>query len=214
VETLAQRYGKALYPATHRVCGYRLRPFTLGHAFLFDRLLLHRLDSMLAGGTKLPSTGELRLAVAICQRTHAQAVRFVQSTWGAWWLRWGMLRVNFLNVHKGVFQFVEYRKAHSDCPEAWSNPENKSKPICSPPLQQVKLTLIGRMGYTEEQAMDTSLSRALFDHFCFWEMEGKMNLVGDEERSLTEDLKNEQSAIRKEMAEFTRTLKEKGSPNG
>ena len=119
-----------------------------------------------------------------------------------------MWRINFLTLAKGVAQFVAYRTEHMDHPDTWQDPDRKGKPAVSPYLQQVKLTLVGRLGYSEEQAMDTPLSKAMFDFFGYWEQEGQMTLVGDEMSSLQEELANEQSAVQREMAEFNRKVKE------
>jgi len=172
----AEKYARALYPDTYRVLGRRMADYTLGHA-----LLLERLGSPFVIGDALPGPGDVKLFLLLCSRRYPRALRLVQlsqllPTWFAWRLR--CVRLPLDQFPYAVVSVNRYLQESSSMPKPWK--EEGAKKPGSPPLQQVKLTLMSRLGYSRRQALCTHLAEAFWDFFGLWELEGKISLTDDD----------------------------------
>ncbi len=153
--------------------------YTLGHA-----LLLERLESPFVtqessntpihqSSVPAPGPGDVKLFIALCSRPYPRALRLVASGALAWRLM--MVRCPWLRLASAVDEILAYIQAFSHMPVRWEKEFEKTPG--SPPLQQVKLTLMSRLGYTQRQALCTPLALAFWDFFGLWELEGKVELT-------------------------------------
>ena len=85
----------------------------------------------------------------------------------------------------------EYCEHHSACPEYRvqsepaaadsDTPAEAATPRGAPFLESVLVTLLSRLGYREADALALPLGRALLHYFTYWELEGRIELVNDED---------------------------------
>jgi hypothetical protein len=187
--TAAEKYARALYLDTYRVLGRRMAHYTLGHA-----LLLERLGSPFVTGNAVPGPGDLKLFLLLCSRSYPRALRLVKLS--QVFPTWFRLRMAFFPLAYGLSplnQVFEYLRESSSMPTRWE--QEGAKAPGTPALQQVKLTLMSRLGYGELQALCIPLAKAFWDFFGLWEMEGKLELADPEDlaavRQVIEEAKAE-----------------------
>ena len=197
-------YAAAAYPEPWQVLGITLRPFSLGHV-----LKLRRLGN--AFGADEPTNaglGDLLLAVMVCgMSSHPDPTRdpFWQwlnrpvAPWRRWckWfvaqftpaelflLRWGR-KCRGVDIEDRAKLFANYITAQCDCPGYWD--ENKStRKSGAHWSHDVLATLVSKCGYTQEEAYNVPLSKALNDYFKWAESEGGITLMTPEELEATSE---------------------------
>ena len=176
--------------------GLELQPFTLGHALTLEAL----------GLRAIADEAELALAVLICALPTGEWQRRLGSRRFAWrvafwswqirtqlaWIQWrqGPLAAAAV-LERSATVFAEYCAHHSACPEYRSQnepaaPDSDDAPEAATPrgapfLESVLVTLLSRLHYREADALAVPLGRALLHYFTFWELEGRIELVNDED---------------------------------
>ncbi len=165
-------YLRALYPDRYRVAGVWLKPYSLGHVFLLDRI-----GSPFVEFEREAKLGDLRVALALCKRDYKDALRWLRRGAGRWSmpLRWCSQR-NFL---EGVAQFADYITKSFTHPDSWTG---EGRRMGAPFFQSVKLTLMMHLGMSEAQAMACPLSLAMWDYMACWELKDRMQLVSGTDR--------------------------------
>jgi hypothetical protein len=133
----------------------QLRPFTLGHAFLLERLGLSALPDL---ETKC-GLGDLALMLAACSRPYQRATKLLNSWRGRWIVYWSALR--FLapaSRFVGRLQFQQYLFRAWD---GW-DPFRECAPLDDngAPLRLI-VSALTRQGYSHEAALDLPVARAL-----------------------------------------------------
>ena len=99
--TAADLYRRLVIPDRFRVMGYDLVPFTVGHALLFDRL----------GVEKIEGWADLMVACKLCSVSARKAERWACSPFRRWltwtWIRWTKLHAvsNPAEVAKAIETF-------------------------------------------------------------------------------------------------------------
>jgi len=183
-------------PKPFRVLGLELCPFSLSHALTLEALGLRALGD----------ESDLAVAVLICALPPGEWQRRLGTrrlAWQvAWWqfqvrcqLRWVMWRQGPLAaaavLERAATVFGEYCAHHSACPEYRvqsepaaadsDTPAEAATPRGAPFLESVLVTLLSRLGYREADALALPLGRALLHYFTYWELEGRIELVNDED---------------------------------
>jgi hypothetical protein len=208
-------------PRPFRVLGLELRPFTLGHALTLDSLgLRHVADEH-----------QLSVAVLICALPPGEWQRRLGSRWFAFraWLwaaqvglqlRWILWRQGPLAaaavLQNALAVFRGYCAHHSACPEyrltrddATDEPAagDDAAPRGAPFLESVLVTMLSKLHYPERDALALPLGTALMRYFIYWENEGRLELVNDEDAQLATDLSAEAAARHEEtLAKANATL--------
>jgi len=77
-----------------------------------------------------------------------------------------------------IIDAYRYLQESSHMPTIWEKEGGKTPG--TPPLQQIKLTLMSRLGYSELQAFCTPLALAFWDFCGICEMEGRLELADEE----------------------------------
>ena len=166
--TAAELYRRLTVPDRYRVMGYDLVPFTVGHALLFDRL----------GVEKIEGWADLMVACKICSMPARDAERWMQSKFRRWltwkWIRWFRLHAiaNPHEVRKGVEAFESYLEVSTRPPKYEAATNDKGKTGGSPPAQALRVVLISRLGYSPDSVNDTPYLRAIWDYLTWMEQEG------------------------------------------
>src|SRR4051794_3578091 len=102
-----ERYVNATIPDPYTILGLRLRPFSLGHYFLFRRFNC-------AFGSDNPEgkggIDDLLLALCICSRTYDEFLEFIQdgSQFQKWTARWGKAVVKQIKRERDFNMFEKF----------------------------------------------------------------------------------------------------------
>lgn len=168
-------YASAAVPDPYRVLGLRLRPFSLGHYLLLQRFGCSFIQEE-AGEASLE---DLILGVLICSMTHREFLQFIEQKnflkqVGDWGKKFG------LSDYKPKAElFLEYLKQGLHEPDYISlKPTDGDR---SDWAQNLKITLMTRLNYNEEQALNLPLSQALSDYYKLAESEGHIRLLTPED---------------------------------
>jgi len=172
-------YAAASIPEPYRILGLRLRPFSLGHYLLFERFHC----AFLCADPALATRQDLLLGVLICSMRHDEFLAFLeQKNFTQEITRWGK-RIGLFDFPAKAALFRAYLDA------------GRSEPNYIPMqpgdehgdwAQNLKMTLITRLGYTEPQALDMPLCQALADYFRLAESEGLVRIITPEDLAAAE----------------------------
>ena len=165
-------YLRALFPDRYGVAGVWLKPYSLGHVFLLERI-----GSPFVDFDRDPCLGDLRVALALCKRTYPDALRWLQSKSSGW--RMPLRFCSQQRFLEGVAQFVDYIQQSSSHPICW---HGTGRSLGTPYFQGLKLTLMMHLGKTEIEALSCPLSLALWDYMGVWELRERMQIVGDQDK--------------------------------
>jgi hypothetical protein len=195
-------YFCAAYPEPWQVLGVKLLPFSFGHF-----LKLHRLNcAFVSESEQAASIGDLLLGIVVCSmRSHPDPEQDPFWQWlhrdrpagfwnGLWWklrmhrltqaeldiLRWGK-RVGVFDLKAKAQMFADYIKHHSELPPYVEEPTDM------PPresgahwAQSVISALVAKCGYTQLEAYNVVMSKAMADFFKHAENEGSIRLLSPE----------------------------------
>src|SRR5438477_6397465 len=164
-------YLRALFPDRYGVAGVWLKPYSLGHVFLLERI-----GSPFVDFDRDPCLGDLRVALALCKRTYPEALRWLQSKSSGW--RMPLKFCSQQTFLDGVAQFVDYICKSFTRPECWHGTGRQQG---TPFFQSVKLTLM-MLGKTELESLSCPLSKAIWDYTAYWELQERMQIVGKQDR--------------------------------
>lgn len=186
-------YAKAFLPEPYRILGLNLRPFCLGHYLLMQRFGCGYLANEM-------NREDLLLGVLICSMTYRQFLVFIeQKSFEREVKKWGK-KIGLFDLPEKSDLFETYLKESLEEPNYIElHPSDNSGDWA----QSLKMTLMTRFHFTEEEALEMPLSQALADYYKLAESEGVLRLVSDEEV-----LEGEANA--KALEEFAAAMKAKG----
>lgn len=162
---------RAALPEPFRICGVKLRPFSLGHAILFKRFQIPFLDD-----EGEPTFNDFVTAIILCACRYEEAIEVFQDIKFDRTLRKWMKKLRGIDVNAKVKLFYDYLSEHVDCVPLYSRSENGS-PMDAPFEQVVKLTLMSKCGRTETEVLNLPYSLAIWDYLTFKAMEGQVTLL-------------------------------------
>ncbi len=181
--SLADQYACALLPDRWRVLGVRLQPLTVGHG-----IVLARLHSPFTPFSCRPSAhlGDLLLALFACGRPWARGWAALGSRKASLFLRlwaWQILRRAESDsiIGSAADAFGAYVHAHCAGPRVWEKDGAGASAANSPVLCTLKIGLQEHFGRSEAEALDTLISAALWELYCYAEQHGGLQLVSDTE---------------------------------
>lgn len=166
-------YAQAAIPEPYRILGLRLRPFSLGHW-----LLMQRFDCALIGGGK-PEHSDMLLGVLICSMRYQEFLAFIeQKDFQKQVIKWGK-RNNLLELDEKSELFGRYLT------DSLSEPAyielRPGGDGAGDWAQNLKITLMTRLGYSEGEVLDMPLSKALADYYKLAESDGFLRLLTAED---------------------------------
>jgi len=165
---------EAFLNAEHRVCGLRMLPLSLGHAFTLEAV-----GSPFYRGEK-GSEAELRMAAWICARP-----ALVLPNMDTWRCRlWKRSKVDFVAE---CARWQTYVADYCAGPQMWSRQprtgESRAEPSKIPSTINTVVRLM-RLGMTEQQAWATPIGMASWYEAASYENESgnRLDIVTDAER--------------------------------
>lgn len=175
-------YAAALWPDSVRACGLRLRPHSLGHA-----LLLQRLRSPFAPGSAAPAgLGELVLAAFVCSRSWRAAAAGINRPGFGLWARWTAFR-RWRHEGRDAGAFRAYLSAAWRAPKSWAR-RNGGSQRGTDPVQLLIVTQRVRWQKPLRVALDTPVAEAILDHLEGLEAGGALRLWNARDHEMAERL--------------------------
>lgn len=170
-------YCTASIPDPYRILGLRLRPFSLGHYLLMQRFGCN----FLADDVSTATREDLILGVLICSMRHAEFLVFIeQKNFAKEMVAWGK-RIGLFDFPEKSGLFQKYLRASLDEPDYIEL--HPSQGGSGDWAQNLKLVLVTKLFYTEADALDMPLSKALADYYKLAESEGAVRLITKEDRA-------------------------------
>lgn len=173
-------------PTPYRILGLRLRPFSLGHL-----LILERIECGYITGED-PKFEDLILGVLFCSMTWEEGCallddprfpkivgrwsRKINRTW------FGMFPRGF-NIIEKARLFVEYLEAGMQRAKAFVKEGASDQAISSPPEQMMKVVLMAELGFTESEIMNRPLRLCWRDYITVAERSGRVQAFDAEEQA-------------------------------
>jgi hypothetical protein len=187
VTTQLDNYVKALIPEPFTILGVELKPFCLGHIFL-----MRRFDCKFSSDdpTALGGIDDLILGIAICSRTYEEFLEFINTPdeFLYWCREWGKAIRKHIKKNKSfsIIQqftlFKEYMKSGVVTPKYWETQSTDDAMQSGAHwTHSVLTTLTSDLGYTQTEALNVSVAKALSDYYKHLERNGVVNLMSDEE---------------------------------
>lgn len=133
---------------------------------------------------------DLILAVLICSKTYEEFLAFIENENFLDAVRqWGE-QVGKYDLLEKVSLFKEYMETANTAPKYWED-IGDSKTSGAHWTQAVKVVLTGHLNYTESEALNCPLPKALADFFKHAETSGVIRLMTPEEISYVEAAERE-----------------------
>jgi hypothetical protein len=195
-------YLLAAIPEPVTILGHRLLPFSLGHA-----KILRRMGNAFATG-KAPNLIDLLTAVFTCSRQYHEAVEGLEaSAFSAYQEEWNKAIPSF-DFLVECQKFAKYMREGSLWPEL-HDPEEGGRMPGAPFIQRVQLILQGHLNHSVSEALNKPWGEALHDYFAFWELEGQIKILSQDDVDSVTNARAQQ--IREEIL---KEFREKGGKNG
>jgi hypothetical protein len=195
-----QNYFSAAYPEPVMILGVRLRPFSLGHylklqhfdcAFVSEKEASASLGDLLLGVSvasmssdpdpskdefwswwnRVPSKWDCRVAKLFGKKLLTPSEREI--------IKWGK-RVGHFNFKEQAMLFMEYITKQSEPPAYWELNTSESKSGAHW-AHSVLAGLVSECGYTQADAYNVPITKALADYFKAAEDSGAIRLMTNEE---------------------------------
>jgi len=190
-------YFKAAIPEPYRILGLKLKPFSLGHYFILRRFECSFVDDEKATAT----LEDLIFAVSVCSMSYKDFLEFIERKYYPWWSvllswvwpwhrpkprfvwprearKWGK-QAGLFDFKSKVALFMQYLNEATEQPQYWV--EEEGKPSGAHWAQALYDSLIGQVGYTQEQALNNPLAQCLSDFYRHAESVGSVRLMTDQE---------------------------------
>ncbi len=189
-------YVKALIPEPYNILGVELKPFCLGHIFLMKRF-----DCKFSSdeASTLGGIDDLLLGITICSRSYEEFLDCMNKPgpFCNWLKNWGtairkhIKKNKHFNLIRQFVLFKDYMKSGVVIPKYWETQSTDDNTAQSGAhwTQTVMTTLTSELGYTQTEALNVSVSKALSDYYKHLENNGIVNLMSDDELALVENKK-------------------------
>ena len=191
---LQDDYLKACIPEPYRILGQRLRPFSLGHSFVLNRM---GNPFVVADSGRVPSLGDLYFAVWVCRQDYHSVLKGLHNGTFVKDIKWLKL-VSFLrNTELAKIRMAQYIIAAGKPPNIWQSSSKDSKKMTMPYLLWLKFCMMSKLGYTSRDVMNLPLSEAVWLSIAYSESEGGASFQTDREAELIKIAKQmgEQEAL-------------------
>lgn len=192
-------YGAAI-PDPWDILGVRLRPFSLGHV-----VLLNRIESPFIVGGTLPTFDDLAFAVLVCSKNYEDGLRSIEDPnlpkilrqWAdrltglkRWMVRCRLKTATPVDFAKSALEFFAYIKEHSTVPKYEYNPDHFHEMSC-PDVQMVKVTLMREMRFGESEILNRNWGLCLWDWVTMRALDGKVKLVNEDNYNEAREIANQ-----------------------
>lgn len=180
---MSASYFKAAIPEPHRILGQRLKPFSLGHY-----LILSRFESPFVAdepADKEISRDDLIFAVFACCHEYEEFFQSLNSPNLVQHLRaWGRA-IGIFELAPKVQAFWQYYIEGTRAPKFWQE-QTPSSTIGAHWSNTMLVTLISKVGYSQQDALNMPFTKTIADYLRYCESEGAVRLMTEEEIALCE----------------------------
>lgn len=172
--TTVDLYRRLTFQPTAVIFGWRLLPYTVGHAILFDRLEVESVST----------ATEVCLAARLCSMHADEAERWLTGRWANARLGW-MLRtrrawlLDAKEVEKAAEVFHTYLEEQTRLPAFVAKTQSDGVESGVPFAQRLRVVLLSRLNYRPEDVNRTPYLRALWDYIGWAEVEGHIRVPPD-----------------------------------
>lgn len=166
----------AAIPLPVRVIGTRLKPFSLGHLLLLQRLG----NAFVTAGVPF-TVGDLLTGIIVCSRDYSDAIKALDSAAASWHARvlgW-RVRLSGVSLVECVAAFRKYIEDGSKSP-SYVPPKQNGKRIAAPLPMLVKVYLQRHLNYTPEQALNVPWCAALHEYAISLAIDDRLELVDED----------------------------------
>lgn len=175
-------YYEAAIPEPATILGLKLRPLSLGHLILLNRVE----SSFVVGG--VPDFDDLALSVLICSLSYLEGIEALDDpdlsefmrlwhrklTWRGWFKR-----RQPINLAEKCEQFRRYVETASNYPDFSCHSDGRE--IRAPLVQVVRVRLLSSMHCTEDEILNRPWGLCLWDYMTLLDLEGSIELVDSQE---------------------------------
>lgn len=171
--------------------GVRLRPFSLGHF-----IVLQRVRSPFVSDEDLKVTvADLIFAVWACSRSWEKALSSFDERFDAR-LKWLRLRSFFMTPQEIAERMLMFRRYVNDAFSV-DKPlmsDSKTRHCTTPMTMMLVQTLTREYGLSRSEALDTPVGQAIMEHYAIMESAGAVTFVSDEILRAKDILNQQKSA--------------------
>ena len=156
-------YLHSIIPEPVTILGQELRPFSLGHY-----LLLNRLDCAFLSDDKEPLLGDLLLGLLVCANTFETSQDILRrADLGDDIKAWADEKAQL---------FSDYLSAAMEVPKFWTSGEASGAKAGAPWPQLVRTRLLSEGGLTADDIMNQPLGQTWWDYLALNEQKGALKL--------------------------------------
>jgi len=166
----------------------------LGHIFL-----MRRFDCKFSADdpATMGAIDDLLLGVAICCRSYETFLEFIYDTdeFNKWCKTWGkyitkkIKKDKTFNVIDQFMLFKEYMKSGIIIPKYWETNNDNQLISGAHWTQSIFNVLISDLGYSQSEALNVPVAKAMNDYYKYLERTGMVNLMRDDEIEMVERAK-------------------------
>ncbi len=210
-------YVNALIPEPYTILGMELKPYSLGHFFLMRKFSCGFANE---NENALGDISDLILGLAICSQTYEGFLNCIETNniqigthskyylfgpqvptvikYTDWIAEWGRLvekklkEKNIINMLECINMFKTYMRDSIVIPKFWETEHGEDAPSSGAHWTQSVLSILtSDCGYSQSEALNIPMSRALSDYFKFSERNGMLTLMNDDELEQIAELEKE-----------------------
>ena len=184
-------YLYSIIPEPVTILGQDLRPFSLGHY-----LLLQRLECAFVCEDKEPLLGDLLLGLLVCGNTFEGAQELLRrAELGDDIKAWSENVGEFEADEKAVL-FTDYINAALAMPKFWTKGQGGGTKAGAPWPQAMRVKLISEGGFSASAVMNQPLGQTWWDYLTLNELKGSVKISDD----TTEELLRRHREAQQEVA--------------
>lgn len=188
----------------------RLKPFTLGHAFLLAELQ----SVFVAGGECADPIGELSLAVFVCSQSPDEARRAMSRWWAPRFFRLWAWSCRNLDYQSEAERFAAWLDASTSGPKMWSS--GSGREMSSPWWVNLLASLMSRAGVSYADAMGMPVRTARQIICAIGEADGSVDLISEQESAFMDSVRHAEAERRKlglSAFEYVQKMREEAQRN-
>lgn len=163
---------QACVPGARTVGNVKLKPFTVGHALLLERI----------GVDIVLTRQDFHAFVGICSRNYEQASKWLEwylSPVGQWFYR---RKPIFCNITEAITQAIDYLVQNKQLPEVMQNEDSNltGNKYGTPDLQAARTIAISKLNYDPQTINDAPLGQLYWDILSNNELNGGARIIEGE----------------------------------
>lgn len=164
-------YLHSIIPEPVTILGQELRPFSLGHY-----LLLNRLDCAFLSDDKEALLGDLLLGLLVCANTFETSQDILRRADLGDDIKAWAENVGEFEADEKAELFTAYLAAAMEVPKFWTSGQANGAKVGAPWPQLVRTRLLSEGGLSAEEIMNQPLGQTWWDYLALNEQKGALKL--------------------------------------